>query len=788
MRLILCALLFAAVFSGNLPAAMPGEMDFSFGPFAGSGSPEVRTGRVKVSFAQGQTAAAKALAVQPGGRIIAAGRTLRPGLLPDTALLRLLPDGTLDPSFGQGGMALAGLTGASEAAALALLPDGKIITAGPSTRFHPQGIGVIRFLPDGSLDATFGTGGVADAAEPGGEQALVTALQVLNDGGVVVLSRQTGGFQLSRLRSNGTKDTGFNRTGLLRVPGVLPASLLVTPDGRIIVGGSDDPDHAGRFWIGRFLPDGRLDPSFGGTGNVKTPFDTGAHLRALQLAPDGTLLAAGTLLLPAAGEYIFASARYLPGGSLDPSFYNSGRLIGDVLGFEPAGATFAPDGKVLMHGFFQDRTATVIRVLPDGSTDHLFNAVVAAQSHPFEDQANFRSISSVLPLPAGRFLAAGESRGMMDIVRYFSEPVPGIFGIVDNAGTPVVSGQLIDAGEAAIGSEFFRTFTLRNTGTGQLAGMRMEQIVNDSSAFSQLDSVPAVLLPGDSPDFRIRFAPVTTGALEMEFRFFSSSLPGTFFSLRVKGQGAVHAPRMSLSAPGQASPLEPGATVPLGTVARGTPVARPFTVRNTGNAPLTLYGIEFTGDAGDFSASSLAETTLPAGGVTVFTVTFRPSAGGLRTARMVLSTSASTDRLFPVNLEGQGTSLLDSWRERYFGLPDNTGPGADGEDADGDGRSNLMEFATLTDPRKPDARDGALTLRDSLMEYRMECPAEAHTELSYTFEWSPAPAGPWSGEGTSVSIAGLPDQRQQMIFTAPAGEQGRRFARMRVTRRTQGIP
>jgi uncharacterized delta-60 repeat protein len=99
--------------------AIAGDLDPSFGT----------VGKVTTDFAGGPDEAF-ALAVQPDGKLVAAGATAGPGL-GNFALARYNLDGTLDPSFGTGGTVTTSFGGAGDVAfALVVQADGKLVAAG----------------------------------------------------------------------------------------------------------------------------------------------------------------------------------------------------------------------------------------------------------------------------------------------------------------------------------------------------------------------------------------------------------------------------------------------------------------------------------------------------------------------------------------------------------------------------------------------------------------------------------------------------------------------------------
>ena len=89
--------------------------------------------------------------VQPDGKILVVGEQDN-----DYMVSRYNTDGTLDTSFGTNGIATFHINGNDEARAIALQSDGKIVVAGWTAGDH----GLLRLNTDGSLDNTFGTGGI----------------------------------------------------------------------------------------------------------------------------------------------------------------------------------------------------------------------------------------------------------------------------------------------------------------------------------------------------------------------------------------------------------------------------------------------------------------------------------------------------------------------------------------------------------------------------------------------------------------------------------------------------
>ncbi len=132
-----------------------GSLDSSFG----SG------GKVVVSFNGG---GATSTALQ-GNKIVLAGSTFPPGVISDFGVVRLNADGSLDASFGSGGKVAIPIQGEDFASGVVVQGD-KILVAGTATNLiGASDFAVARLNGDGSLDQTFGTGGIVTTDFGGGE-------------------------------------------------------------------------------------------------------------------------------------------------------------------------------------------------------------------------------------------------------------------------------------------------------------------------------------------------------------------------------------------------------------------------------------------------------------------------------------------------------------------------------------------------------------------------------------------------------------------------------------------
>ncbi len=134
--------------------------------------------------------AAEAVAVQPDGRVLTAGGSSRPGIGLDFFVHRLTALGASDASFGNpgnNGAAFIDFGGSERAVGLTVLPDGKLAVAGVKSAGPGGDVAVARLTAGGALDASFGVGGKRVIELPGPQDPFALAVQP--DGGFLVAGR-----------------------------------------------------------------------------------------------------------------------------------------------------------------------------------------------------------------------------------------------------------------------------------------------------------------------------------------------------------------------------------------------------------------------------------------------------------------------------------------------------------------------------------------------------------------------------------------------------------------------
>lgn len=284
------------------------------------------------------------------GSIVAVGGTFN-GTHSDIVVARFDSSGAVDSSFGTGGVVTTSVGPSHDYAhAVGLQADGKIVVAGQSVDGFPSYFALLRYLPTGALDPSFGVGGKVTVTS-GATNTSAFSVAVMNDGSIVAAGhsgkdQSLWGIAVVRVLANGTPDPNFGVGGMVTTSASSgndqAYGVVVQPDGRIVVAGRAGPDVA----LVRYMPDGSLDPSFGDGGIVTTSLDGGTDVaRGLVLLPDGRLLVAGRT--PGG----IGVARYLSDGSLDPSFGLNGTLVTPVGTYVAANSVAVQaDGTIVVGG------------------------------------------------------------------------------------------------------------------------------------------------------------------------------------------------------------------------------------------------------------------------------------------------------------------------------------------------------------------------------------------------------------------------------------------------------
>lgn len=383
--------------------------------------------------------------------------------------------GSLDKTFGKGGVVLSNFGSSGGVAAAALQSDGKILLLISNGNFE-----VVRFNTNGTLDTTFGSGGSAQVifASTNTPQAL----SIQSDGSIVVSGIATNDdinfeFVAARFSPSGALDATFGAGGqaTTAVPGSLAqGTSLIQADGKIIVAGSTliNPRSSTLMAMTRFNANGTLDTGFGNEGWVETNASTLASSVGLDAAgnifvvADGTITElnpsgapqanvapaaivtsssggkSGATALQANGQFLFAEnvfegrrdidtkvVRFTATGTVDNTFQNAtfdfagegGFGAGDItnsIAIQPA------DGKIVLgaehfSGGFSNELFAVARLNTNGSLDTTFGTGGKVTTNVGGSQ----SVNVVLIQGDGKILAIGTANSSSNValVRYLGQ-------------------------------------------------------------------------------------------------------------------------------------------------------------------------------------------------------------------------------------------------------------------------------------------------------------------------------------------------------------------------------
>jgi uncharacterized delta-60 repeat protein len=394
------SILFTGIFSliFGIAHAGPGDLDLTFNPL---------NGFVTYELPSEESYEHKDLDLQQDGKILVTGDSFD-----HIFIMRFNRDGSLDETFGTDGMVTYETIGFT--AQVEIQSDGKIVFAGGN-----NGVAlVLRYKDDGTLDSTFGTGGVV-TSDPGlAENAEARAVFIQPDGKIIIACRaydMDGPWMvfkalLLRYNSDGTIDGTFGTGGVVTYGG--KGNTFITDigalqrDGKILLGSQSVKD---RIALLRFNNDGSLDDDFGTGGIARRKYENG-FIREMAFQPNGKIV---VLFL---GSKL---ARFKKDGSLDKNFGRRGYLTYSRKKFDDGVSALAiqQDGKIMLAGYtrhnseYRKSDLLVLRYKSNGILDDSFGVRgMATIDIDYEDHALNLDIQ-----PDGKIVVSGyaESDGLL---------------------------------------------------------------------------------------------------------------------------------------------------------------------------------------------------------------------------------------------------------------------------------------------------------------------------------------------------------------------------------------
>jgi len=396
-RLVAVALAALAVCAPPAAAA-PGDLDTSF-----SGDGRVST------LTSPDTFVARAVAMQPDGRIVVAGYSCNTGTCGPTGdssfrLLRYTSDGGLDTDFGQGGMVTTTVgAGRSQAFDVIVRADGSIVAGGVASAdaSDPGSFALVGYKANGALDPSFGTGGRVITRVGTGFDAISDLVPGFGDHFTAVGQANDGTrdrFALARYDRHGRPDQSFAATGSVVVPTSAPyaygAAGAQLPDGRVVAVGASGNNTATESL--RFS-----GTAVGDSGGASAPWirPVGAsysYANAVVALADGRVLSAG-VATERLGNPAMALMRTSPTGVLDRTWDGDGLALaraGD--GTVASDLVLDAEGRAVAAGdatVGADHAFAVARFDGAGTLDPSFGGGIVLTSFPGTSRARATAIA-----------------------------------------------------------------------------------------------------------------------------------------------------------------------------------------------------------------------------------------------------------------------------------------------------------------------------------------------------------------------------------------------------------
>ncbi len=244
-----------------------------------------------------------------------------------------------------------------------------------------------------------------------------------------------------------------------------------------------------------------------------------------------------------------------------------------------------------------------------------------------------------------------------DITLKGNSPLPDI-AVETPVGTGLVDGtSVVDFGAVGETLTLTKTFTLRNSGLGNLGIFGISSSGNNVENFTVTTPGSALLLPGETTTFNVTFSPSGIGNRSASIVIDNSDPNNGSFLISLAGSG-VGIPEIVVSEP-FGRELVTGNKSNFGSVGVTLLHSKTFVVKNTGSATLNNISVNLSG-SGKFTKTKIGVTSLKPGAQAKFSVTFKPTAVGKLSATLVISSNDANESQIVLNLMGTGVSKSSS--------------------------------------------------------------------------------------------------------------------------------
>lgn len=333
-----------ALTAGVAVAGTAGDMDGHFG----------NNGRVVADF---DGANANDVHVDSDGGVTLAGQYSDDEFESVPALVRYDRQGTLDSTFSDDGLAVVESERPTGVEAMSVDTSGRLLVAGTYAR-TPRDYDqfVARFLPDGSVDESFGTAGLR-AVDLGQKDEVALDVGLDAHDRVLVAGRTDRDLGLARLLEDGTFDPAFSGDGR-RVVTVGPQGVLdalVTTEGAARESGfaavtrSKHDDCRQAFGVLRRNALGRAAKKFSGDGRATACAGSNVFPSGIDAADEGGLVVLGSTVVAGSEARSLAIARFLANGKPDTVFGGDGTVVTSVGSWHGTPTAAVQDGHTNGH-------------------------------------------------------------------------------------------------------------------------------------------------------------------------------------------------------------------------------------------------------------------------------------------------------------------------------------------------------------------------------------------------------------------------------------------------------
>lgn len=357
---------------------------------AQDGSPDITFGinSYAITDFDGKEDQFRAIVGTSDGGAIAAGFSSFDSTFWQYSLVKYQADGSLDASFANGGKLDYGFPGQVNdfLSDLHMRPDGRLIACGSTDNLTDfiRRIGLLQLNPDGTLDNTFGTNGASVLIHPDSVSMSVPSMVLQPDGKAVMcgaLSVSPQEFLLVRVNSDGSLDPSFGIGGVSSFSALPNGSIAwdveILPNGNYMIAGQAiDMNVDQHTLLAMILPSGQLETTFGNSGILVENFGDQEQYYSVKTHNGTHILCAGYNEMNGNRDGVIR--RYDMNGNLDLTFGINGTVALDYLGFKDDAFDLVvqPDGKILVALEGEDATQeddfVCVRLLANGQPDPTF--------------------------------------------------------------------------------------------------------------------------------------------------------------------------------------------------------------------------------------------------------------------------------------------------------------------------------------------------------------------------------------------------------------------------------